>query len=165
MEIKTCAFTGHRDIPASHIEQLTLQLDAAITAFYGLGCRAFYSGGARGFDTLAAERVLAFGKKHEGVALHLILPCRDQMRGWRQTDIARAKAVLSAATDVRYLQDRYTPDVMAARNRALIAEAEGCIAYVSRPKSGSGQTLRLAEKKGIPVINLALRMEHDDEHQ
>lgn len=158
MEIKTCAFTGHRDIPAHHLSQLTLQLDAAITAFYGLGCRAFYAGGARGFDTLAAERVLAFKKRHEDVALHLILPCRDQMRGWSAPDLFRAKAILEKADSVRYLQNNYTPDVMAARNRALIAAAEGCVAYVSRPQSGGGQTLRLAEKKGIPVINLATRM-------
>ena len=158
MEIRTCAFTGHRDIPERHLSQLTLQLDAAIAAFYGVGCRAFYAGGARGFDTLAAERVLAFRKKHPDTALHLLLPCRDQMRGWPSADITRAKAILAAADSVRYLQNDYTPAVMAARNRALIAAAEGCIAYVSRPASGGGQTVRLAEKKGIPTINLALRM-------
>lgn len=158
MEIRTCAFTGHRDIANAHLEPLTLQLDAAITAFYNLGCRAFFAGGARGFDTLAAERVLLFRKDHPDVALHLLLPCRDQMRGWVREDVARARAVLEAADSVRYLQESYTPTVMAERNRALVAAAEGCIAYVLRFASGGGQTVRSAEKKGIPVINLALRM-------
>ena len=158
MEIRTCAFTGHRDIPAHHLSQLSLQLDAAIAAFYGVGCRAFYAGGARGFDTLAAERVLLFRKRHPDVALHLLLPCRDQMRGWPSADVARAGAILRQADSVRYLQNDYTPAAMPARNRALIEAAEGCIAYVFREASGGGQTVRLAEKKGIPTLNLALRM-------
>jgi hypothetical protein len=81
------------------------------------------------------------------------------MQGWPPSDVARAKAVLAAADSVRYLQNEYTPAAMHIRNRALIDAAEGCIAYVLRPASGGGQTLRLAEKKGIPTINLALRIE------
>lgn len=159
IEIRTCAFTGHREIPAAHIAPLIMNLDAAITAFYGMGCRAFYAGGARGFDTLAAERVLAFREKHPDVALYLILPCRDQMRGWREEDAGRARAVIAAANGYRYLQNEYSTAAMHIRNRALIDAAEGCIAYVTRPESGGGQTLRLAEKKGIPTVNLALRIE------
>ena len=159
MQIRTCAFTGHREIPAAHIEQLKMHLDAAITAFFGMGCTRFYAGGARGFDTLAAERVLAFRSRHPEAELHLILPCRDQMRGWPKEDEDRARAVIAAANSIRYLQSNYTSTVMAERNRALIDAAEGCIAYVARPASGGGQTLRLAEKKGIPTVNLALRIE------
>lgn len=136
-----------------------MHLDAAIIAFYGMGCRTFYAGGARGFDTLAAERVLAFREKHPDVSLHLILPCRNQMATFSEKDAKRARAVIAAANGYRYLQNGYTPAVMRMRNRALIDAAEGCIAYVTRPESGGGQTLRMAEKKGIPTVNLALRME------
>lgn len=158
MTIKTCAFTGHREIPDDKLAELTAHLDASLIALYGMGCRAFYAGGARGFDTLAAERVIAFRKSHPDVLLRLYLPCRDQMRGWPPADIARARAVLAAADGVEYLQNEYTPAAMAKRNRALIAAADACVAYLLRPSSGSGQTVRLAEQKGIPVVNLATRM-------
>ena len=161
MTIKTCAFTGHRDIPRAQLGQLTAHLDASLIAFYGMGCRAFYAGGARGFDTLAAERVMLFRKTHPDVTLHLILPCRDQMRLWSPSDAARAGAVLAAADSVQYLQKDYGPGVMAARNRALIAAADACLAYVTRPSSGSAQTLRFAEQKGIPTINLATRLSEE----
>ena len=55
------------------------------------GYRFFGSGGARGFDTVAAMAVLEFKKVHPDIKLILVLPCREQTRGWSETDVQKHK--------------------------------------------------------------------------
>jgi uncharacterized phage-like protein YoqJ len=155
MQIRTCAFTGHREIPAAHIEQLKMHLDAAITAFFGMGCTRFYAGGARGFDTLAAERVLAFRSRHPEAELHLILPCRDQTKLWRTDERAVFEDILSRASQVRYIADTYTPTCMYERNRALVNGSDLCIAYLTRNTGGTLYTCAYALKNGVALLNLS----------
>ncbi len=155
MEIgKGCAFTGHRGIPYAEEAVLIRALDAAIATVYGVGCRAFYAGGAVGFDTLAAERLLLFRERHPDVRLFLILPCRDQCRGWSDDDIRRYRAILDASDGYRYIRDAYDTAVMRDRNAALVEATDACIAYVTRAASGAGQTLRMAMRAGHIIINL-----------
>ena len=107
MEPSSCCFTGHRNIIPAHLSHLTAQLDATIEALYRMGCFDFYAGGARGFDTLAAERVLEMKKSMPELRLHLLLPCRDQCRGWPAEDIARYEAVLTNSDSYRYIAEEY----------------------------------------------------------
>ncbi len=155
MTIHACCFTGHRQLSAAEIPFLIKKTDAAIAALYGMGCRDFYAGGAIGFDTLAATRVLLFRETHPDVHLFLILPCRDQCRGWSEEEVRVYRALQNASDGYRYIRDRYDPQVMRDRNAALVAESEACIAYLVRPISGAAQTVRMAEKAGHLVINLA----------
>lgn len=136
---------------------LTQHLDSTLETLYGEGCRRFYAGGAMGFDTLAASRVLILRKRYPDVRLYLLLPCRHQARGWPPQEVARYEDVLSRSDGFRYVFEEYSPTAMTARNHALVEAAEVCVAYVRRTASGSGQTVRAAEEKGIPVLNLANR--------
>lgn len=158
MKIPACCFTGHRHIPPAHIAPLTEELDAALRAFYQLECRTFLAGGALGFDTLAAERVLEMKRTYPDVRLVLLLPCRDQCRGWPPAAVARYRRILAAADGVEYIREAYDARVMQDRNMALVARADGCLCYLENPSSGTGQTVRAAEAKGIPVINLATHL-------
>ena len=54
---KTCCFTGHRDIPARVLPLLSAELEQAVLGLASEGVRYFGTGGALGFDTLAAETV------------------------------------------------------------------------------------------------------------
>lgn len=152
-----CCFTGHRQIPIGELGPLTYHLDAALSALFREGCRYFYAGGAMGFDTLAASRVLLLRDKHPDVRLYLLLPCRDQTKGWPPQEQARFEEILARSDGFRYVQEEYSSSAMTARNRALVEEADACIAYLRRAASGAGQTVRAAEEKGIPVLNLASR--------
>ena len=51
----------------------------------------------------------------------------------------------------------YTATCMRERNQRLVMLADCCICYYrkSAGPSGTAQTIRMAQKKGIPVINLA----------
>ena len=42
-----------------------------------------------------------------------------------------------------------------ARNAEMVKASSAVIAYLTRPRSGTGQTVRLAERSGARVFNLA----------
>lgn len=155
--MKSCCFTGHRHIPPAELAPLTAQLDAALTEAYAAGYRAFYAGGAMGFDNLAAERTLLFRKMHPDVKLYLLLPCRDQTNGWSMEEAARLYDLRAQSDGYRYVSDTYSSTVMQERNMALVASAELCIAYLRRYVSGAGQTFRAAARAGLTLVNLADR--------
>ena len=157
MEIKRCCFTGHRRILPAHMAALPAHLDAAIDAMHKLGCRDYYTGGAIGFDTLAAERVILYRKTHPEVRLILMLPCRDQCSGWPAEDVAAYTRIMGECDLYRYVSEEYDDRAMYRRNMELVGVSDACIAYVTRAASGSGQTLRAAERAGLTVLNLAER--------
>ena len=56
MRKNACCFTGHREIPSEDREPLRAALLSEIQRLYAeKGVTEFYTGGARGFDTMAAE--------------------------------------------------------------------------------------------------------------
>ncbi len=155
MTFHTCCFTGHRFIPAAVREELTAALDLRIAAVYDLGVREFRAGGALGFDTLAAQRVLAFRRTHPDCTLHLMLPCRDQHAKWRFGDRMTYQKLLSHADRVTVLQETYTAGCMHARNRALVEGSDICLAYLTSDEGGTAYTCSFARTHGVPVINVA----------
>lgn len=153
-----CCFTGHRSIPAQELPALTAHVDEVIRTLYGVGCRRYYTGGAMGFDTLAASRVLLLRKERPDARLYLLLPCRDQHHAWPMADRDRYEEILRQCDGFHYIAETYSSHVMAARNMELIAHADVLVAYARRQASGTGQTVRAAEREGIPVLNLADRI-------
>ncbi len=151
----SCFFTGHRQIPATDVRPLQKALLRTVEELYMTGCRLYYAGGAWGFDTLSAEAVLALKEKHADAELILLLPCRDQTNGWPEMEAERYYTVLRSSDRFCYLNETYTDKAMEERNAALAAHGEVCVAYVTQPSSGTGQTVRIAESMGKTVINLA----------
>lgn len=151
----SCCFTGHRTIP--HAEESAIRSRLAQTVFqlYREGYRAFIAGGALGFDTIAAEVVLALKGRLTEIALVLVLPCENQADRWREDDRARYEAIKGRADEVICLSPAYYDGCMQARNRHMVSLSSACIAYMTRPYSGAGQTVRMAEKAHLRVINIA----------
>ena len=152
--MRSCSFTGHRKIENRHLEQIDGLVDRAIAYAYGEGCRRFFVGGAVGFDTLAARRVLLFRMMHPDTELHVIAPCKNQSDGWSISQIRDYEYILSQADFVEYLFDEYRDGCMRVRNQRLVDLADIVIAYVSRSSSGAAQTARMAERAGKKVYNL-----------
>ena len=82
---------------------------------------------------------------------------------WTPAQRERYYQVLRDADEVEYLSDAYDPDCMRRRNAALVSRADMLVAYVSRRSSGAGQTLAMAQKKGIPTYNLYRSVEEKSE--
>ena len=154
MDIKVCSFTGHRVIEARHKDKLMPLLMRGIEYVYSRGCRTFLSGGAIGFDTLAARAVLEFKKNHSDISLVLVLPCKNQSEKWSAAQKAEYERILSLADEVRYITDAYYDGCIKERNLALAEGADVFIAYAHRFNSGTGQTVRMAINLKKEVYNL-----------
>lgn len=73
------SFTGHRHL-SEHTDSLLLKLKEEIIRTYQAGKRFFKTGGAVGFDTLAAEVVLQLKEHLPELALMVIVPFEGQDR-------------------------------------------------------------------------------------
>lgn len=149
-----CCFTGHRDIQYRELSLLNPLLEKTIRSLASEGVTCFRAGGAIGFDTVAALNVLDL-RDRLGLRLELLLPCRDQSRGWSERDKKYYEYILSAADSSRYISEFYTRDCMLERNRRLVDGADVCVAYCLRSRGGTAYTLSYALKSGVRVINLA----------
>ena len=58
MRERMCCFTGHRDLPLTCWEEIAEKLEETITRLVQDGIQFYRTGGALGFDTLAAQTVL-----------------------------------------------------------------------------------------------------------
>lgn len=147
-------FTGHRRVEPGNVNETVSFLCNKIEELAGAGEVCFRTGGALGFDTIAALCVISAREKHPDVRLSLILPCRNQTRGWRDADIEKYDYILSQADDVRYVCEHYTPYCMKKRNRELVDGADLCIAYCNKSSGGSAYTIAYANERGVRVENL-----------
>ena len=155
--MKTCCFTGHRELPkpggdayAALLDSLSKAVDDAVSA----GCGRFIVGGAKGFDLLAGKWILARKKIDPSLTLSVYVPYRGQDGGYAPDERSRYRALLGAADEVLILSETYFPGCMRARNARMVADADLCIAYVRKKPSGSAQTLRMAEASDLTVLRI-----------
>ena len=119
------------------------------------GITVFLSGGALGFDTLAAETVLDVAREVPGVSLVVVRPCADQTRGWSSRDTARYDSILARASEVVTLAPAYRPGCMQARNRYLVDHSSIVLCYLTESTGGTAYTVKYAVSRGLPVVNTA----------
>ena len=153
--MKICCFTGHRTVSPEKMQTLIRVLDAHLERLAGEGFTEFRAGGARGFDTVAALRVLALRERYPACRLSLILPCRDQTKLWSAAEKALFTDILGRADGVRYIEDAYTSTCMYQRNRALVDGSDLCVAYLTENRGGTLYTCTYALKHGVELLNLA----------
>lgn len=151
---EACFFTGHRLIPDGEREELKIALENAIIDMIENGITVFICGGALGFDTLAAQTVLELKKEYD-IKLCMYLPCDSQHIEWEYADILEYNRINSSADEVFYVsRGEKSPALMKKRNKAMVEAADYGICYMKDRKSGTGQTVNMAEEKGIGIINL-----------
>ncbi len=155
MREKTCCFTGHRNIPLIKRIAVTQKLRTELTTLINDGYQFFGAGGALGFDTLAAQTVLALKEQHSHIKLILVLPCESQTRGWKEKDIEIYEAIKQQADKIVYTSKEYSRGCMHKRNRHLVDNSSICIAYLTEDTGGTAYTVDYAIKHGLTVINIA----------
>lgn len=155
--MKACCFTGHRELPDAGTEAysaLIAALEKAVSDAIAEGCDRFITGGAKGFDLLAGEWILASKKVDPSLSLAVYVPHRGQERKFTSEDQKRYQALINAADEVLILSESYYPGCMRVRNARMVEDAQYCIAYVRKKPSGSAQTMRMAEAKGRTVLRI-----------
>lgn len=155
MKEKTVCFTGHRTIPMLKKWKIEKKLKETLEALIDNGYCYFGAGGALGFDTIAAQTVLALKKKHPEIKLILVLPCKNQTRCWEEKDVSVYESIIEQADKVVYTQEHYDRGCMFKRNRHLVDNSSVCVAYLTEEKGGTAYTVNYANQKGVKVINIA----------
>lgn len=151
---KICIFTGHRDLPGD-CDPLRSALRRHITALAADGFTDFLSGGAMGFDLLAAEAVLELRPILPDIRLLMVLPCDNQDRAYPPGDKARYRTALEQADLVRYTAHTYYKGCMLARDRVLAEAADYCLCWLTRSTGGTAYTVRQCALRDVPIRNLA----------
>lgn len=155
MKANACCFTGHRKLPQDRIERIIMRLNDEVERLILSGVTDFISGGALGFDQIAASLIIA--KKNAGYDIRLIfaLPCRNQEEHWDDRQKCLYHDLLNEADEIRYVSEEYTADCMKKRNYHMVEQSSYCICAFLYARSGTGQDVRHAHKKGVFVINVA----------
>ena len=154
--MRSVCFTGHRKITVT--QELKGRLYIELEQLVKNGVTEFYVGGAIGFDTLAEQTVTELKKSYPQVRLNLVLPCptEQQTQKWSAEDKTEYFRLLSLADSVEICCEHYTADCMKKRNQRLVDLADICVCYFdpSNDRSGTGQTVRMVQRKGITTINV-----------
>ena len=157
----TVCFTGHRHMERQEALRLPSLLDVVIRELYERGARVFRAGGAQGFDTVAALKVLELREQLPEIRLALILPCRDQTAGWDAAAVRTYRYIYGRADARQFLFDRYIDGCMLERDRRLVEGSDICVAFCTRSRGGTAYTCACALRAGLELINLYDRMPAD----
>lgn len=153
---KNVCFTGHRNVKET--AKLKNALIKQLVKLIDEGATNFYAGGAVGWDTLCESVVIELREHFPHIKLHLILPCpaEEQTEKWSEDDKAEFRRLLLAADTVEICSKHYFDGCMKLRNQRLVNLADVCVCYYNgKQRSGTGQTVRMAERQGKTIINLS----------
>lgn len=146
--ISTVCFTGHRVISPARLNVIPARVDRLINILYNRGCRTFLAGGAEGFDTIAAMRVIIFRQAHPDVSLEIVLP-------YPRKGDAAARFTYEHADRVTCLAKKYYKGAPLDRDKYMVDRADACVAfYTGATTGGTLYTIRCANRKGIPVYSV-----------
>ena len=156
---RTVCFTGHRQISDTEYAPLMDALNAEIERQIQNGATTFRTGGALGFDTLAALSVLSLRRTYPHIRLELILPCPTQTKDWAKENAQLYGQIMEQADNARYVSPFYYKGVLQMRNRALVEGSDVCIAFLKHSHGGgTAYTASYALKNGLELVNLAERL-------
>jgi len=155
-----CAFTGHRPhkLPWGSEEQdprciaVKTVIEKRLMEALDLGCHTFLCGMAQGCDLYFAEAVLRLRQQRPEIRLIAMLPCPDQADVWREEDRRRYLSICEQCDSREVLEPVYSPDCMQKRNRAMVERAQILISVYDGSPSGTGSTVRYAEKLGRTIL-------------
>lgn len=150
-----CCFTGHRSIDPEKAQELSEVLEGAIEKLICSGVTTFRSGGAVGFDTFAALKVIEKKREYPFVRLELYLPCKEQSARWNDYSKETYEYLLRCADGVIYTSEKYSKGCMLERDRKMVDGSDFCIGYCTKPSGGTAYTLNYAKKSGVRTLNIA----------
>ena len=146
---------GNMTSPVMGVIKSLLYQEIATAIDDGYTC--FITGLARGIDLIAGELVLDMKHKDTSIKLVAAIPYRAQPKNLKSYEKFAYGCILNEADKTVYVSEEYHKGCMQQRNRFMIENSSRLIAAVDDYRSGTGQTIRLAENAGIEVrvINIS----------
>lgn len=159
LKSKTVCFSGHRPekLPvkgnggSAVIRYLKSILYKEILDSISAGYTRFITGLARGVDLWAGEILMELKAQGEQISIIAVKPYKthgDNFKGVEKFALGR---LMSMADEVVCLSDEYRKGCLQRRNEYMVDHSGKLIAVVSDYRSGTGATIRYAEKQGIEV--------------
>ncbi len=148
---KTVCFTGHRNVIHKHLSR---KLDEIVETLINDGFLYFGTGGARGFDKLAAESIIRAKERHPDIKLIIVLPSKDSWDKWNKYDREEYMHLAANADKVTSLSDRYYTGCMHVRNKHLVDRSSVCVSYRYSSSGGTAFTENYARKKGLTIVSV-----------
>ncbi|MBQ8922761.1 MAG: DUF1273 family protein [Oscillospiraceae bacterium] len=153
-------FSGHRPEKLPEGDALRMLLSLLYREIENAardGATVFYSGCAPGIDLWAADMVLMQRSSNPALKLVCVLPFPEQGNTLRGDTRYHYETVLRAADRIETVGPHYYRGCYQARNQYLVMHSSRLIAVVTDMKSGTGQTIRIAERAGVKtrIVNLA----------
>lgn len=154
---KTCAVTGHRDIPTDCVEYVKNRLKVEIEKALADGYTQFVCGFEEGVDQYFAEIVASKCKGNTALRLEAAIPYRK--RYFQLIKDEKTAALLAACTDIYIVSEDYAPNVFMKRNRYMVENADRVIAvYDGREKGGTVSTIRMVHMKRKELREIPLKL-------
>lgn len=150
----TCCFSGHREISDNERRQIRPRLREAVETLIARGVTDFITGGAYGFDAMAAQEVL-YQRKFHPIRLILALPCPDQTKNWPPSAVAEYESIRAQADEEQVLSMVYHKGCMLKRNDWMVAHSAYLICYRKTLSGGTAYTVKQATKADLRIRNLA----------
>lgn len=149
---KVCCFTGNRPEKLSRSpEECKRLLVRAIMDSYEQGYRVFISGMADGVDCWAAMAVLTMRCFYPEVRLVTALPFPSRRGG----SMKELSTMICALADLNVeVSEGYWAGAYDKRNKWMVDHSGRLIALMDAQNSGSGRTLRYAQKSGLEILSL-----------
>ena len=164
-KFKSCCFTGYRpskfpfSLERTSKEYIRFE-NKLVDAIFSLPkeqCYTFYTGCAMGFDLIAAEIVLMLKEAPRvdfSVELICAVPFIEQSASFTADWKERYNNVIAAADEVVLISDRYFDGCYQHRNEFMVDNSDIVLTWYDGKPSGTGNTLKYANKKGKKIVNL-----------
>ena len=154
---RTVCFSGHRPeklpdfgLDSSQIVRVVKSLlYKEIIECIDNGYNTFITGLARGVDLWAGEIVLELQGSGRNIKLIAAVPYRGFGKNYIGRDKFTLGNILLKADKKIYLQEKFTQGCLQSRNRYMVDRSGKLLAIVVDYKSGTGQTIRYAQKQGV----------------
>ncbi len=161
---KTCCFTGHRTekiydgrgLESIAVRRVLSVLRLAIDEAIDEGYTTFMTGMARGIDLWAARFIVELKAQNPEIKLVCVLPYCNHGKGFRSQDKWDHMLALSVADAVVHIDRKSKRSSLRLRNHFMVDNSSKVIAVVADRRSGTGQTIRYAQKHSsrVRIIDL-----------
>ncbi len=157
---KSCCFTGHRAIPVNKLNEILHSLKSTVVYLIRTkGVDEFHSGGALGFDTLAASIIIDLKRTYNHIKLILDLPYETQNVSWSD-DKKRVYEFIKAGADcINYHSENpqnrtQATKALLKRNRILVDSSAFCVSYCHKNDGGTAYTVNYAKHCDLDVVEI-----------
>lgn len=149
--MKTCAFTGHRNLINTGFDELLLERVTENLIINGT--ERFLCGMAVGFDMICAQTVIALKKKYK-VSLTACLPCANQSERFSVKNKILYGELLDRCDEVIILADKYFNGCMHSRDRYMVDNCDVLVSFLRKSFGGTFYTVNYARQAGKKIIEL-----------